>query len=89
MGKLRVYQTYYEDFRTALLLVPTTQNYLDSEVLEKLTDMVENIGYVQLKVESKKPAHFFGTNLDVMKVVFGTLADLKRFEERIRAEYES
>ena len=87
MGKLRVYPTYHHDFRTALISVPTSQEYLDEEVVEELTDVADQIGYEKYECESKKPERFIGTTMDVLKITFKTLADMMRFKAHVDDQY--
>ena len=89
MGKLRLYPTFREDFKIVLVSVPTTQEYLDLGVYEDLTDAIERIGFKTVECESSKPPRFFGTNMDVMKVTFRTLADMMLFKAYIDSRYES
>ena len=88
MGKLRLYLTYREDLKTALVSVPTSQEYLDLGVYEDVIEAAENIGFKSVTSESKKPPRFIGTSLDVIKVTFNTLADLVRFKAYVQDSYE-
>lgn len=85
--RLRVYPTFYEDYRMAHISIPTSQEYHDNEVVEDLTVAADNIGCVKFEYESKKPTRFIGTTMDVIIVTFKTLADMNRYKEHIEAHY--
>ena len=88
MEKLRVFVSEYTDFFTTHVAIPTSEPYKKYGVFENLVDMAEEIGYDTISGESRKAA-FVNTALDVLKVKFRNLAQMKQFSARIRECYEA
>jgi len=79
--QLSIYAKFYNDFNMVRILVPTGQSYVDAEVVERLTEQAENIGFVHFKCESKNSA------FDVIAIQFRSLCELASFREFLFETY--
>ena len=79
--QLSVYARFYNDFNMVKVLVPTSQNYVDAAVIENLTEVAENIGFIRFRCESKN------STFDVVYIQFRTYTDLAWFKEFLVESY--
>ena len=86
MSKLEVYPRYSEYLKAAYVAIPETKENLQKCVFESLLSAAEEIGYASL-VSEVQEEDFLDVPMDVLKITFRTVDELRLFKQFAQENY--